>query len=133
MNWVDIVQGIGSLATAIALFYVARSTAHAKKAAEAADPICDVGVVRPRGVTQNGTNIDAISLTLKVLPPGIYFLDPKDKGDDMLTGVSPGGLRPIFRNIDYCAELTFRDGSSALWCRSRIGQLAAVDGGGAVA
>ncbi|MDQ4503062.1 hypothetical protein [Sinomonas sp. ASV322] len=95
------------------------------------DPIYDVAVGRPRGVTQNGTNIDAISLTLKVLPPGVYFLDPKDKGDDMLTAVSPAGLKPIFRNIDYCAELTFRDSSSAMWRRLRNGQLSSAEATGA--
>ncbi|MDQ4504305.1 hypothetical protein [Sinomonas sp. ASV322] len=173
MNWVDILQGlgsvataIGSVATAIALFYVALSTAHAKKAAEAAEqqlnvervrdeerrqelsraqahqvstwparrlgsdgpwgvaianvsngPIYDVAVTRSHSVTQGGIDIDAINVTLKVVPPGLYFVKPHKGIPEMPKAVSRAELEPIFKNRDFCAELTFRDSMARAWRR----------------
>ncbi|WP_422935778.1 hypothetical protein [Sinomonas sp. P47F7] len=59
---------------------------------------------------------------MTILPPGIYFCEP----EAIPVPAAHDQLEPIFKNSDYCAELTFRDSSSALWHRARDGQLAAV-------
>src|SRR5579859_1613616 len=172
MNWVDIFQGLGNAATAIALFFVARSTAHAKKAAEAAEqqltverardeerrqvqsraqahqistwparrlgndgswgvaianvsngPIYDVAVTRPHSVTQSGTDINAINVNLKVVPPGLYFVKPNKGLPEMPEAVSRADLEPIFKNRNFCAELTFRDSMARAWRRLPDGTL----------
>lgn len=173
VNWVDIFQVLGSLATALALIYVAKSTAHAKKAAEAAeqqlsverarddvrrqeraraqahqisiwpailhrggvdrwgvavanssgDPIYDLDIQRPLSHSRNNkVPIPRLDLRMTILPPGIYFCEP----ETIPVPAGPEQLEPIFKNSDYCAELTFRDSSSALWHRARDGQLTAV-------
>ncbi|WP_138416246.1 hypothetical protein [Sinomonas gamaensis] len=178
MIWLDVFEAAGSAATAGALFFIAASTAHAKKAAIAAeqqlsverarddercreraraqahqistwpairhlgrgqqewgivianasdDPIYDVTVARRPGIAQGGSDIAAIRANLKVVPPGLYFLKANSKPGEMPRALPRVDLEPIFKNLDYCAELTFRDSSSATWRRSRSGVLTALD------
>ncbi|MFK4298449.1 hypothetical protein ABH924_003618 [Arthrobacter sp. GAS37] len=85
-------------------------------------PVFGLTVQRPAGVSQSkGTPIEAISATVSVLPPGVYFFSKREPFPEPV--FNRENLKPIVKNPKYMALLMFQDSTSAPWVRDQSGVL----------